>query len=152
VHEKIIRCFIAGVFGGIVKDLFDFLFYYGLHFVHYRYLDFAAAIIYGGKPAFWFDTAFAQFVELIFSGVLGILYATLIPNETNRNYLIKGWLYGVSIWLFLCIMGTIYKVPFFTKTPWQTSFGDFLTSSIYGIAMVWFLRFLNKRYETGQEV
>lgn len=150
MNEKIIRCFIAGVFGGIIKDLFDFFFYYGLHFVHYRYLDFAAAIIYGEKPTFWFDTAFAQFVELIFAGILGILYSKVIPNETNKYYLFKGWLYGVSVWLFLCIMGMIYKVPYFTKILWQTSFADFLTSSIYGIALASFLRFLNKKYPTDQ--
>ena len=145
MNEKIIRSFIAGAFGGIVKDLFDFFFYYGLHSVNYRYLDFAAAVIYGKKPSFWFDTIFAQFIELIFAGIIGILYSTIIPKETNKYYLFKGWLYGVSVWLFLCIMGTIYDVPFFTKIPWQTSFSDFLTSSIYGIALAGFLRFLDNK-------
>ncbi len=44
MHEKIIRSFIAGVIGGVVKDIIDLTLYYGFHFVNYRYLDFEAMI------------------------------------------------------------------------------------------------------------
>lgn len=147
MNERMIRSFVAGAVGGIVKDIIDLILYYGFHFVNYRYLDFAAMIIYGKKPTFWWDTIFAQFVEFIFTGLIGVLYTALIPRETNRNYLIKGWLYGVSVWLFLSIMGMIYKTPFFANTPWQTTNGDFLTSSIYGIVLAWTLRFFDKKYQ-----
>jgi uncharacterized membrane protein YagU involved in acid resistance len=139
---------VAGVISGVAKDILDSIFYYGFHFGNYRYLDFAAMIIYGQKPTFWWDAVFAQFIELIFSGLLGVLYFVLIPRETNRNHIMKGWLYGVSIWLFLCTMGMIYKTPFFTKTPWQTTNSDFLTSSVYGIVLALALRFLDKKYES----
>jgi hypothetical protein len=147
LDEKLIRSFVAGVIGGIVKDIVDFIFYYLLHFGNYRYLDFAAQILYGTKPHFWWDSIFAQFIELIFCGFLGVLYYVLIPKETNKHYLIKGWLYGVSIWLFLCTMGMIYKIPYFTKTPWQTTNADFITSSIYGISMAGSLRVLERIFK-----
>lgn len=146
MNEKLIRSFVAGVIGGIVKDLADFISYYLVHLSNYRYLDFAAQILYGRKPGFWWDTIFAQFIELIFCGLLGILFYALIPEQTNKNYLVKGWLFGVSIWLFLCTMGMVYKIPYFTKTPWQTTNSDFLTSSLYGIILAWTLRCFDKKY------
>lgn len=146
--EKLIRSFVAGVIGGIVKDAVDFIFYYLLHLGNYRYLDFAAQILYSHKPTFWWDTIFAQLIELIFCGLLGLVFYAIIPRETNKNCLIKGWLYGVSIWLFLCTMGMVFKIPYFTKTPWQTTNSDFITSSIYGMILAWSLRLLDKKYET----
>lgn len=145
MNEKFIRSFVAGVIGGMVKDGFDFISYYVLHFVNYRYLDFAAQILYGNKPKFWWDSIFAQLIELIFCGFLGVLYYAVIPKESNQNYLIKGWLYGVAVWLFLCTMGMIYKIPYFTKTSWQTTNSDFITSSIYGVVLAWSLRLLDKK-------
>lgn len=146
MNEKFIRSFLAGVIGGVIKDLLDLIFYYCCQFNNYRYLDFAAMIIYGKKPFFWWDTIFAQFIELIFSGFIGIIYTTIIPRATNKNYLMKGWLYGVAVWLFLCTMGMIYKMPFFTLTPWQTTNSDFLTSSVYGIVLAGILRFFDQKY------
>jgi len=147
LNEKFIRSFVAGVIGGIVKDVVDFFFYYKLHFGNYRYLDFASEILYGCKPKFWWDSTFAQFIELIFCGFLGVLYFAIIPKDTNKNFLLKGWLYGVSIWLFLCTMGMVYKIPYFTKTPWETTNADFITSSVYGIVLAWSLRLFDKKYE-----
>lgn len=149
MNEKFIRSFVAGVIGGIIKDTVDFIFYYLFHFGNYRYVDFAAEVIYGNKPKFWWDTTFAQFIELIFCGFLGVLFYTLIPEETKKNSLIKGWLYGVAIWLFLCIMGMVYKIPFFSKIPWPTANSDFITSSVYGITLAWVLRFLDQKYQTS---
>lgn len=149
--EKLIRSFVAGVLGGIVKDILDFISYYVLHFTNYRYLDFAAQILYGNEPKFWWDLTFAQIIELIFCGLVGILYNTVIPKNTNRNYLIKGWLYGVTVWLFLCTMGMIYRIPYFSNPPWQTTNSDFITSSIYGVVLAWSLRLLDKKYEKKGE-
>jgi uncharacterized membrane protein YagU involved in acid resistance len=99
-----------------------------------------------GNPNFG-GTQFLPSIELVFCGFLGVVYYAVIPKNTNKNYLIKGWLYGVSIWLFLCTMGMVYKIPYFTKTPWQTTNSDFITSSIYGIVLASSLRFLDKKYE-----
>ncbi len=147
MDEKLIRSFVAGVIGGIVKDAVDFVLYYLLHFGNYRYLDFAAQILYGHKPTFWWDTIFAQLIELIFCGLLGLVFYAVIPKETTKNCLMKGWLYGLSVWLFLCTMGMVFKIPYFTKTPWQTTNSDFITSSIYGVILAWSLRLLDHKYE-----
>jgi uncharacterized membrane protein YagU involved in acid resistance len=147
MNEKFIRSFIAGILGGMVKDAFDFISYYLLHFVNYRYLDFAAEILYGNKPRFWWDSTFAQFIELIFCGLLGVAYYVIIPKDTNKNFFIKGWLYGVFIWLFLSTLGMIYKIPYFTKVPWQTTNSDFITSSIFGVVLSGSLRLMDKKYE-----
>lgn len=149
MDEKLIRSFVAGVIGGVAKDVLDFI-SYCLHITNYRYLDFAAQILYTKAPTFWWDATFAQFIELIFCGLLGVLYFTLIPKSTNKNYLLKGWLFGVSIWLFLCGLGTLFKIPYFYKIPWPTSNSDFVTSSIYGIVLAWSLRWLDQKYEPAE--
>jgi uncharacterized membrane protein len=152
MNDKIIRAFIAGLIGGAIKDILDLISYYCCRFTNYRYLDFTAMIIYGKKPFFWWDTVFVQFIELIFSGLIGIIFTAVIPRESNRNYLIKGWLYGVAVWLFLCIIGMIFKTPFFTLIPWQTANSDFLTSSVYGIVLALTLRYFDKKYDNHNEL
>ncbi len=146
MDDKLLQGFLAGVAGGVVKDLLDFFLYGVVRFTNYRYLDFAAQILYGHKPTFWWDTLFAQFIELIFCGLLGALFIKAIPDAAAKNSLFKGWIFGVTIWLFLCSMGVIYHVPYFTKTPWQTANSDFITSSAFGICLSIALRYLGRKF------
>jgi hypothetical protein len=151
MDDRQLQGFLAGVAAGVVKDLLDCFSYGVLHFTSYRYLDFAAQILYGRKPSFWWDALFAQGIELFFCGLLGVLFVRAMPGATKRNALFKGWFFGVTVWLFLCSLGVIYDVPYFTKTNWQTSNSDFITSSVYGIILALTLCYLERRFPPRPE-
>lgn len=62
MKDRLTRGFIAGLFAGIVMNGENYLTFYVLNFADSRYLDWAAALVYGHPPTNIFETAFAQIV------------------------------------------------------------------------------------------
>lgn len=136
--------FVRGFIAGVIKDILDASSYYIFKFSNYRYFDYAAMVLYGDKPNFWWDTLLAIITELMFCGILAVPFAYLLQKIKMDNLIFKGYLYGLSLWLFFNIIGYIFKLKFFTNTPWQTSTSDMITSAIYGIVLAVMLKKLAK--------
>lgn len=134
----------AGIAGGIVQVIVDFVLTV-LHFGNVRYLDYAAIIIYGNKPAFWFDTLFAQIAYIGFAGFAGILFAYLMVRISSKNYLLKGWLFAISLWFTVFAIGLLFKVPLMEKVPWQNAVSHFISASIFGLVSAEVLRRLTQK-------
>jgi hypothetical protein len=78
MNDRVILGFGVGVVGGVVSSAWSYLSYF-FHWTTLRYVDFAAVIIYGNQPQCIVDLVFAQLVQLVFSGLLGILFLFLLP-------------------------------------------------------------------------
>ncbi len=144
LKDRFTRGFIAGAAAGILQDVIDYVLYL-LRIVELRYLDWAAIILFRHEQANGFsETSFALVAELFFSGILGIAFAYLIPRITSRNYFFKGWLYGVTVWFAIYSIMVLFQVRGLHAVDFSTAVADFITSSVYGLALAAVLLWLDK--------
>lgn len=110
VQDRLTRGFIAGLVGGIAMNIVSLISYHILNIAELRYLDWAAIVIYGTKARNFAEVVFAQAIQLIFVGILGIIFAYLIPAISSKNYLLRGWLFGSFIWFLLYGISLLFKI------------------------------------------
>ncbi|MFZ5944737.1 MAG: hypothetical protein ACOYVD_11540 [Bacillota bacterium] len=146
LRDRLTRGFLAGIFGGIPMNIFDLISFY-LGISELRFIDWAAIMIYGVKPGNIPETVFALLAQIIFSGVLGIIFAYLITLVNSVNYLLKGAIFGSFTWFLLYGISLLFKVEATIPLHLDTAASDFLGSIIYGLVLAktlyWFSVKLN---------
>ncbi len=145
MDDKFLKGFIAGTMAGIAKMLFNFFSFYILHFAKDKYLGFFSVIIHGKKPSSIWMSIFYQMSEIIFTGMLGILFIYIIPKITSKHLYFKGWLYGAATWFAIYALGTLFKIPTIYSPPWETIISHFISSSIYGLILAGLIKFWENR-------
>ncbi len=96
-------------------------------------------------PQNTWEVVFSQAGQLFFSGFLGIIFAYIMLKLTSRNYLFKGWLYGIIAWFGIYALSTVFRFPFMTTHSAVTVTSHFFSASLYGILLGEILRQLSKR-------
>lgn len=139
---------IGGLIGGIVMDIVNYLLY-RLHYSNLRYLDWAALILNAQKPTNLWETVFSEIGHLVFTMMLGIMFVFVVREVTNKNIWFKGWSFGVTIWFISNASTTLFKVPGLTIIPFKTGISNFITASIFGLALAYILYRLEKEVTSG---
>ena len=145
MEDRFTRGFFAGVVGALAMSVVSYTSFYVFHFTEMRLLDYAAAALFGHKVFTLWQEIFAQLAQFVFSGIMGILFAYLLTKITSRNYLFKGWIFGISVWFFLFAMGTLYRLPHLFKVAPETAFTNLVASSVYGLVLAQTLHWLDIR-------
>lgn len=145
LNDKVTQGFIAGIAGGIVMNLIS-LISYQLHIANLRFLDWPAIIINGNTPNTTLEVGFALLVQLIFVGVLGIIFTYLISKLiTSTNYLFKGGLFGVLSWFVIYALTYVATVPKLTPLTMGTAITDFIGAVAFGLVLAETLNRLDNR-------
>ena len=147
MRDRLTNGFFAGIVGGVVMTLINFISHYGLNFAEKRYLDFAAIFIFGHEPTNLTQVIFAQIGHLFFTGLLGIIFAYLIPVVTSKNIFFKGWLYGVAMWFAIYAITVLFEVPVVKEISQTTAISNAIGASLYGITIAVVLYRINGRIE-----
>lgn len=108
-------------------------------------LNWGAVAIYGRLPLNIYEVVFAQFAQIMFSGFVGIIFAFLIQKLTSKNYLIKGWIFGVAAWFGLYALSIAIRLPTLETHEFNAVFSHFITSLIYGIVLALVLNRIDKK-------
>lgn len=143
VEDRFTKGFVAGAIGGLAITLLNMLVdAVGIHIV--RWVDWMGVILFDHPAPFtWVETFISLIGMVSFNGALGIGFFYLIPLITNRNLLLKGWLWGVSIWFVLDGITSVFKVEGLTNLPIIDVVVDYASASLFGL----FLARLQYRYE-----
>jgi hypothetical protein len=146
MDDRFTEGFIAGGVAGIVQILIDLFIIDVFHFGKFHLFDYAAVLIYGKHPSFWFETILAQITYLAFTCIIGIIFAYLILFIGSKYYLLKGWFFAIATWFFVFAIGTMYRIPILEKNTWQDATNNFFNTSIFGIVMAIALKYLTKDF------
>ncbi|MGE5550948.1 MAG: DUF6789 family protein [Bacteroidota bacterium] len=147
IDDRFTKGMIAGTVAGLVLAAENLSSYYLFHFTKRRALDFASILIYGHTPHGLWESLFAELAVFVFTAVLGIIFAFLVPGITSKNYLLKGWMFSVFLWFSIYVIGTLYKTPIISKIDLPTAASNFISTSIFGVVLAYVLRLLDKRTE-----
>lgn len=145
INDRFTRGLIAGIVAGIMQDALDYAAYL-LELNQLRYLDWVGVMMFGRTPVTLLETLLALGGELFFSGVLGVLFAYLVPQIGSKNILIKSWMYGVGTWFSIYGIMTLFKVRGLAAVDAITASTDVITSSVYGLILGYMLSRINQKY------
>lgn len=142
--DRFARGLIAGLVAGVVMNIISIV-SYSLDITELRFLDWSAIAVYGQKPENLAEAVFAQFAQFIFVGVLGVFFAYLIVAIGNKNYLLKGWLYGSGMWFVLYGITILFHIEATIPLHLDTAATDFIGSTGYGLVLAATLKLLGER-------
>jgi hypothetical protein len=108
--DKVIRGLIAGITGGIIMNVWDFISHYILKFHDHLYLDWAATITYGHEPTNLAEYLFSLLAQIGWSGFLGLLFVMFIPYANSKQYLIVGAFMGFLTSFIIFSVPQIFKI------------------------------------------
>lgn len=134
MRDRTLYGFYAGIIAGITQTIFNLISYY-LNFAQIRYLDWMSVIIFGDMPIDSLQTITALFSRIIFSGILGIVFAYVIKHLNDEHYLFKGWIYAIVVMGILYGLTSLLQVPQLTYSHTYSVISNFLTSSIFGLVL-----------------
>src|SRR5690242_5548624 len=90
---------------------------YGLKLTKLRFIDWASIIMTGDLPNDFNSIIYSLFVQILWSGALGIGLAFLIPLITSKGYFIKATIYSFMLGFFFRGIVVLYRVPELYKIP-----------------------------------
>jgi len=131
--DRTFRGTIAGIAGGICMDVWDLISHYYFHFGSFRYLDWAAMMIYGEPPENIYETIISLITQILWGGFLGIIFAFLITKISSRGYLIKGAFYGFIVCFMIFSLPVLFQVPHLYQTGPNTQLAHVIGAIIYGL-------------------
>ncbi|MDT8903611.1 hypothetical protein [Anaeroselena agilis] len=135
MEDRVLRGFSAGIAGGIAMNIWSFI-SGAMNMTTLRISDWAAVIIHAHTPPFSLgETLFSLLGQLIFSGVLGIAFAYLVPPAGSRYLIFKGWLFSVTAWFLIYAVTTLFKVEGTVPIPLMTAIANLIASSVFGLVL-----------------
>lgn len=141
--DRLYRGAIAGVIGGIVMNSWSFLSYHVLHFTTRRFTDWMGVVVYGDLPRTLPETLYALMLHLVWVGLLGVLFAYIIPRITSRGYLLTGAFYGLASGIIIYAIPTLLRTPYISEFPFKTTISNHIGAIIWGFTMAQVLRWLD---------
>lgn len=145
LNDRFTRGVIAGTIAGLALNVETLTFYYLVKVTTLRWLDWAAILAFGRRPANLQETIVAYFMQLAFSSFLGVIFAYLTPKISSQNYYLKGLFFGLAVLFILLAIVHLFKVPGLI----YQSFGNILTSIIavisWGLMVAFGLDYLDKK-------
>lgn len=144
MKDRFYNGFISGVIGGIASFIVNF----GskvLGFNTVVWTDFMGLFVTGRRPEGLIERVFFISVEFAFLGVLGVLFALIIPHISSKHLILKGAIYGISVWMTLFSLPFLLQLPEIGVFPLKTVIFNISASFVWGGAMALILKKVDSR-------
>jgi len=146
--DRFFRGLVSGLVGGIAMNLWSLVSRFVLKWELLSFIEWAGVALFGDLPRSHLQGAFALLMQLLWTGLLGVLFAFLVPVVTSRGYLIKGAFFGVITGFALYAVPILFQAPFLTKHSFATVFSNHMGGLLWGLATAQSLQWLDRRVRT----
>jgi hypothetical protein len=136
--------FTAGVIAGLTMNILDLVLHL-LNIPKLLFLDWAAITIYGSRPDSLQEAALAFGVQLFFGGLLGIVFAYLLPLFKSRYHLFKGFVFGVTAWFVIHGLVIMFNYEGLRTISFATALTDLIGSAVFGVVVAFVFKQLHDR-------
>lgn len=141
--DRFFRGLVAGIFGGIAMNMWTLIAVKILNWQIIRFIDWAGVILYGELPKSHVEGFFALVMQVLWAGLLGTVFAFLIPHVTSKGYLIKGVFFGIMAGFIIYAVPTILQTPILKGLSFINVLSNHIGGSIWGLTMAQTLRWLD---------
>ncbi|MFZ5898355.1 MAG: hypothetical protein ACOYU7_04095 [Bacillota bacterium] len=147
IKDRLTRGFIAGLAGGLSINIISFVSYY-TNVGELRFLDWAGIMLYGFRSHNFWSQAFAQVVQLLKVGILGVAFAYLLPRTTEPKLPFQRVAFRDNGVDGLERPNAVLQGGQMIPVHPATAVADFIGASVYGLVLAYTLRRLDRRIET----
>ncbi len=147
MKDRFSNGFIAGFAGGVVPLVFNIV-TRALGFTTILWEDYMGVFMVGRRPGDMAEHVFFSVVQFFFLGVLGIIFALILPYISSKRHLFKGAIYGITIWYILYSMPYLLRLPDLDVAPLKTAIVNSIAAVLWGIS----LAFILKRIDNGNSL
>lgn len=147
--DRFYRGFIAGTAAAIPLNAWSLFSYYNLKLTDRRLLDWAGMLVFGSMPKTALQVALALFMQLVYSGFRGILFAFLVPHIGSRGVVGKAVIFSVILSFAEEFIVVLFKVPNLAETSADSVISTLLGAVLWGVVLAVILRRLEPRAGEG---
>ncbi len=144
MRERLIAGGFAGLAGAAVQGIFDSL-AKALRLADRVFLDFFQVLF----ARELFEGALSLIVGLLahltLGLIFGVLFAYFIMAASSKYYILKGFVYGVVLWLLAAGIGLLFNLPGFRGTPINEAIVTLSSAIVYGLVVVYTLKIIDDR-------
>ena len=141
--DRFTRGLIAGIVGAVAMNLWTVIAVNILNWQIIRFIDWAGVILYGELPRTHLEGFFALVIQLLWGGLLGIIFSFILPHITSRAYLIKGVYFGIIAGFIIFAVPTIFQMPLLGKLSFITVLSNLIGGTIWGLTTAQTLHWLD---------
>lgn len=134
-RETIVKGLIAGLIAGVIMDGTE----QGAHYLFRRPAIPSvqwASIIATQKPTE--NTSqflMAQLSHLVFTSLLGGVFAAFVSPWEGKRLILKGWLWAMAAGCISQLLLRVFRVPILSKPGWRVRLEHFVMLSLYGLVL-----------------
>lgn len=143
-RDRLVIGFAAGLIAGVTMNVLDLVLRL-LNIPKLLFLDWAAITIYGSRPENFQEAALALGVQLFFGGLLGIVFAYLLPLFRSRYHLFKGLVFGVTAWFVIYGLVIMFNHGGLRTIPFAAALTDLIGSAVFGVVLAFTFKWLHDR-------
>ncbi len=149
INDRFTRGWIAGVCGGFIGGTFGFLpKYMGISTMNLA--DWSAILIFGRTPPFSIaDQVYAVIVLAGSTGIVGIIFAFLLPLITEENIYFKGWVIFLIPWWMIYLVTALARTEGTLDLSVMTTISNGIGASVSGLVAVYSYRLLDPQSSTA---
>jgi len=153
LQDRFTRGYLSGAAAGVVMAALNIAFF-NLGWSKDRYLDMVAMLFWSDMPKSLWEMGFAQVIHIAVDGLLGIVFAYLLPKLESGYLLLKGSTFGAATWFIIHAAGAFFHVPVLSESNSLTILMHLIASTIYGLLLVviltWFESRVDSKERTGE--
>jgi len=146
MRDRFARGVIAGFAAALCQTALNIFSYFVLHVPGGRYYNFAASLVLGKKSSTVSEAIFSVIIQIGFATAMGVLFAYLILGIKSKNHILKGMLWGLTIWFASYAVITLFKIETGLKINIFSATSNAITSAVWGILLVMILRWLDNKF------
>lgn len=152
MEEKIINGAIAGIIAGILKDIPDAILHNSLKITSITFWDYAGTLTLGRHPHGFLENSYSFFFEVIFSTFLGIIFVIFTTQLKIKLHFLWGAFYGGIVWFVIRAAVVGLQIESLINKNFFTSVINSINSIIYGVILVFVIKYLEKgKHPAGSE-
>jgi uncharacterized membrane protein YagU involved in acid resistance len=140
--------FSHGFVSGILAGLIPFVFNFGsraLGFTTLVWADFMGLFLLGRRPDTTSEWAFSISVQFVFLGILGALFALILPYIPSKRHLLKGALFGTTVRFTLFSLPYLLQLSELKSVSLNTAVSNLIGSALWGIALAFILKWIDNK-------
>lgn len=139
--DRFFRGLVSGIIGGVFMNIWSLFSYHILRFSQRRFLDWSSVLLFGHLPHNWLEAGYALIYQLLWSGLLGAVFAFLIRElSTSRGLIIKGVFFGAVSGFVIYSFAVMFKIPSLDHTPFNTAVSNHIGGIIWGLVTAYSLK------------
>jgi len=143
--DRFNRGFLAGIIAGIPMNIWDLASYHLLKFSNLRYLDWGSIMLFGRLPENTVQITLGLVSQLMWVGLLGIIFSYLVPLITSRKHVFKGAVYGYLIGFVIYSIPVVFGTKYLSTSSTGTTITQLIGGLIWGITLAEALRKLDEK-------